>query len=120
MNTPSTAAQRLLSFLQSGRDITVAQAQTRFNIVNVPARIAELRKAGYAVYLNENEVASHLDNAKGATHDCKGLDGGWKFNIKRLSDVLNFATHADWTSSKIGVYFQADNIRAMLARVGKA
>lgn len=70
------------------------------------------------VYLNQNEVASHVDNATGATHDCKGLAGGWIFNIKRLLDVLNFATHADWTSSKIGVYFQADNIRAMLARVG--
>lgn len=70
-----------------------------------------------AVYLNENEVASHLDNAKGATHDCKGLDGGWKFNVKRLSDVLNFATHADWTSSTLGVYFQGDNVRAMLAKV---
>ena len=70
------------------------------------------------VYLNQNEVASHVDNATGATHDCKGLDGGWVFNIKRLTDVLSFATQADWTSSKIGVYFQADNIRAMLARVG--
>lgn len=50
--TRPTVTQRLLKFLQSGRDITAAQAQQRFGITNVPARIAELRKAGYAIYLN--------------------------------------------------------------------
>lgn len=58
MSRTSTAAQKLLSFLQTGRDITVAQAQTRFRIQNVPARIAELRKAGYAIYLNEKTTSN--------------------------------------------------------------
>lgn len=52
-----TATQRLLSYLKSGYDITVSQAQTRFGIVNVPARIAELRKAGFAIYLNTKTTA---------------------------------------------------------------
>lgn len=51
-NTGKSATQRLLKFLKSGNDITVRQAQTRFGITNVSARISELKKAGYAVYLN--------------------------------------------------------------------
>lgn len=51
--TNSTATARLLNFLKSGKDITVAQAQSRFGISNVSARISEIRRAGYAVYLNE-------------------------------------------------------------------
>lgn len=50
--TKKTAAQRLLKFLQSGKDISANQARTRFNITNVSARINEIRKAGYAVYVN--------------------------------------------------------------------
>lgn len=48
-----SATTRLLNFLQSGNDITTRQAQTRFGIKNVSARISELRRAGYAIYLNE-------------------------------------------------------------------
>lgn len=48
-----SATARLLNFLQSGGDITTRQAQSRFGIKNVSARISELRRAGYAIYLNE-------------------------------------------------------------------
>jgi predicted ArsR family transcriptional regulator len=47
-----TTTQRILSFLKSGGDITVNQARTRFGVKNVSARISEIRKAGYPVYLN--------------------------------------------------------------------
>jgi len=50
--TKKTVTQRLLAFLQTGQDITANQARTRFNITNVSARINEIRKAGYAVYVN--------------------------------------------------------------------
>jgi len=53
-STASTPASvRLLNFLKTGGDITVAQAQSRFGISNVSARVSELRRAGYAIYLNE-------------------------------------------------------------------
>jgi len=52
-NTSTSATQRLLNFLQTGRDITVRQAQTRFGIDNVSGRVSELRQRGYAIYLNE-------------------------------------------------------------------
>lgn len=52
-----SASQRLLNTLKSGSDITARQAQTRFGIVNVPARISELRRAGYPIYLNEKTTA---------------------------------------------------------------
>lgn len=54
----TTAAARLLNYLQSGRDITESQAQSRFGIRNVSARISELRKAGFAIYLNEKTTRS--------------------------------------------------------------
>lgn len=50
-----TAKQRLLNFLtkKSGYNtLSVAQAQARFGIANVAARIAELRQEGYAIYTN--------------------------------------------------------------------
>lgn len=68
------------------------------------------------VYLNYNEIASHLDNATGATYDCKGLPGGAVMGIKRLLDVLQITTHVDWTSSSLGVYFQGNNTRALLSK----
>lgn len=68
------------------------------------------------IYLNQNEVASHLDNADGATYDCKELPGGHIFAVKRLLDVLKFATHVDWLSSDLGACFFGQNIRAMLGK----
>lgn len=53
MSSNKSARTRLLNYLESGRDITVNQAQSRFNIVNVPARISELRAEGNAIFLNE-------------------------------------------------------------------
>jgi hypothetical protein len=44
---------RILRFLKSGRDITTAQAQTRFGITNVSARMSELRAAGFPIYCNK-------------------------------------------------------------------
>lgn len=53
MTTKSNVNNRLLNYLESGRDITAAQARTRFGITNVSARISELRKRGHAIFLNE-------------------------------------------------------------------
>jgi predicted ArsR family transcriptional regulator len=59
MSTSNTSAtQKLLKYLQSGYDITAAQARSRFGITNVSARISELRQAGFAVYLNEKTTKS--------------------------------------------------------------
>ena len=50
--TTKSVNRKLLAFLQTGRDITANQARTRFGITNVSARMADLRAAGYPVYLN--------------------------------------------------------------------
>ena len=50
-----TAKQRLLNFLSKStgyNTFSTKQAQTRFGIQNVSARISELRKEGYAIYTN--------------------------------------------------------------------
>lgn len=52
-----SVSQKLLKYLQSGRDITANQARAKFGITNVSARISELRKAGYAIYLNEKTTS---------------------------------------------------------------
>ena len=49
----SSVAARILKFLKTGADITETQAQSRFGIVNVRARMSELRQAGFSIYLNE-------------------------------------------------------------------
>lgn len=51
----TSSKSRILNFLskQEGTNtFTEAQARSWFNISNVTARISDLRKEGYAVYLN--------------------------------------------------------------------
>ena len=45
-STKSVNAQ-IVRFLQTGRTLTIDQAQRRFGIVNVRARMSEIRAAGY-------------------------------------------------------------------------
>ncbi len=50
--TKATKTERLLKFLQTGNDITVGQAKTRFGISNLSATVSALRNQGYAIYSN--------------------------------------------------------------------
>jgi predicted ArsR family transcriptional regulator len=43
---------RILRALQSGSDFSANQLRSKFGIRRVSDRISELRKAGYAIYLN--------------------------------------------------------------------
>lgn len=49
---------RILKALQTGQDFTANQLRSRFGIRRVSDRISELRKAGYAIYLNTKTTAS--------------------------------------------------------------
>lgn len=53
----NTVNARILKALQSGWDFTADQLKARFGIRDVGNRITELRKAGYAIYLNEKVTA---------------------------------------------------------------
>lgn len=44
---------RLLDLLASNNDVTPKQIRKKLNITNVAARVSELRRQGYAIYLNE-------------------------------------------------------------------
>jgi predicted ArsR family transcriptional regulator len=57
-NSSPSATSRILTFLQTGADITQVQARKRFGITNVRARMSELRQAGYAIYLNEKTTGN--------------------------------------------------------------
>lgn len=47
-----TQNEKILSFLSSGRELTAAQARGLFGVQSLPARIHEIRNAGYPVYTN--------------------------------------------------------------------
>lgn len=51
--------QKILAYLskeEGYNTLTVAQAQSRFGITNVTARIDELRKEGYPIYTNSKTL----------------------------------------------------------------
>lgn len=49
---------RILKALQTGQDFTANQLRAKFGIRRVSDRISEIRKAGYAVYLNTKTTAN--------------------------------------------------------------
>lgn len=49
---------KILAFLKAGGNITARQAQEKFGITNVSARISELRKAGYPIYSNTRTTSN--------------------------------------------------------------
>jgi len=48
-----SAKSKILTTLNKGVTLTVRQAQARFGISNVSARVAQLRSEGYAIYTNK-------------------------------------------------------------------
>jgi len=50
-----TQNQKILTFLASGKQLTVAKAGT-LGIRNLSARIDELRKGGFKIYTNKNRL----------------------------------------------------------------
>jgi hypothetical protein len=70
MNVQLSAKEKMLAALKKTEGyntFTVAQAQKRFGVKNVSARIEELRKEGYCIYTNS-----------------KTLKNGRKINFYRL------------------------------------
>jgi hypothetical protein len=49
---------RILKALQTGQNFTANQLRARFGIRRVSDRISELRKAGYAIYLNTKTTSN--------------------------------------------------------------
>jgi hypothetical protein len=49
---------RILNALKTGQDFTANQLRAKFGIRRVSDRISEIRKAGYAVYLNTKTTAN--------------------------------------------------------------
>ena len=49
---------RILNALKTGQNFTANQLRTKFGIRRVTDRISEIRKAGYAVYLNTKTTAN--------------------------------------------------------------
>jgi len=52
-----TQNEKLANFFTKGGNITEKQAQHRFGIKNLAARVAELRAEGYSIYTNTLKTA---------------------------------------------------------------
>lgn len=54
-----TKSERVLSYLQTGRNLTEKQAQSRFGIASMSREASRLRDRGYAVYRNTKTINGH-------------------------------------------------------------
>jgi hypothetical protein len=61
--TKLNARTRLLSYLQSGNTLTVAQARSRFRISHPRARIHELRQDGHNIVTEMREGRDGVERA---------------------------------------------------------
>jgi hypothetical protein len=92
------------------------------NLEELPKKFTDAVEAVYsfsddgAIYLGENEVCSHLDNAVGASHDCRGIPGNAAFGVKRIRSVLPLVNKVDWAYNDNYVYFEGDRVRACLSK----
>jgi len=50
-----TQNEKLVSYFKTGRKLNQAQARGLFGVKNLPARVAELRDAGMAIYTNTSK-----------------------------------------------------------------
>lgn len=57
MTTTTTVSQnaKILATLQSGKTLTPAQAEARFGVKRMSARILELRAAGHPIFTSTNK-----------------------------------------------------------------
>ena len=51
--TTKTQAQRVVTALQTGAELTAKQITARYGVKNVRAVISQLRTEGYAIFLNK-------------------------------------------------------------------
>lgn len=47
-----TKIEKLLKRLATGKNLTVAEARTRYGVQNLSARISDLRDEGFTIYTN--------------------------------------------------------------------
>jgi hypothetical protein len=47
-----TQHEKLIGFFNSGKEITPKQASGLFGVINLSARVSELRSRGYSIYTN--------------------------------------------------------------------
>jgi hypothetical protein len=56
--------EKLVQFFSTGKSLTESEAQSRFGVARLPARVQELRAEGYSIYTNKtkNGTAYRLGN----------------------------------------------------------
>ena len=85
-----SAKEKMLAALKqtSGYNtFTTKQAQRRFGITNVSARISELRQEGYAVYANKKNIAGEKQTVYRLGTPSKSFKAQCKSNGVRYHNV---------------------------------
>lgn len=66
-NTTNTQNAKLVRRLAAGRQITVAEARSRYGIKRLSARIFELRKRGFAIYTSQKVMGGGVNRGRRVT-----------------------------------------------------
>lgn len=64
MATKTSQNEKILNFLRSGKQLTVAEARNRFGVQRLSARIGELRDEGFIIYTNKKRVTGGVNHGK--------------------------------------------------------
>lgn len=56
MTTAKTQLEKLTKRLSTGKNLTVAEAKSKFGVKNLSARIHELKQQGLTIYTNKVKV----------------------------------------------------------------
>ena len=62
-----TQIEKLLARLNTGENLTVSEAQSRFGVQRLAARVHELRNVGFRIYTNKVRVKSGPNRGKKVT-----------------------------------------------------
>jgi len=78
--TKMTQNQKLIRRLSNGKNLTITEAQSRYGVKNLSARVAELREFGFAIYTNRFTAKGGVNRGKTVT--------GYRLSVEKTPNTL--------------------------------
>lgn len=82
----NTQHVKLVKRLGTGKNLTVSEAQSRFGIYNLSARIHELRRYGFTIYTHKVKKKVGVRRVKYVTAYCLDVDSSTKNLVSRFTN----------------------------------